>query len=131
MGRILLILWREVIIVTLLSAWWLAHTYYYAPKIDNLTLKLELEKRDSEQCKIALDRQSDKILKESEETRKLVEYYFGEFDASLNEFLERERDQIKDIEDVEIPDVGEECNGLNDYLMDMIEKLKWNGADVR
>lgn len=114
--------WREILIVALLSSLWVAHEFVYTPKIENLQLQLEVEKGKLSQCEQTLASQSERIIEESENTTRIVTEGFTRLEQLLNDLKEEEKQQIDDILDQDVP---ESCDELNEFLIDMVERLRW------
>ena len=114
--------WREILIVSLLVGGWLGHSLYYEPKIENLQLRLSIAEANVEQCQASFKDQTDKILEESEETKKVVTERFDRLEDILDNLRGSEQEQIQDILNDEVP---ESCEELNQYLLDMVERLGW------
>jgi len=118
-------LWRELTIVALASVIWLGHSIYYQPKVQNLELQVELEKAKTEQCQSNFEYQSNKILEQSKESKKIIEDRFSEIQEYFDKLDEQEQQDIEDIIDVNVPDASESCEELNDYLIEMTQRLRW------
>lgn len=114
--------WREILIISLLSSLWIAHEYVYTPKIENLELRLAVEEGKLSQCQQAFTDQSDKIIEESEETKRIVSEGFSRLEEILENMQSEEKQQIIDIISEEVP---ESCDDLNLFLIEMVERLRW------
>jgi hypothetical protein len=115
--------WREALILALAVALWGTHEFYYSPKIENLSLQLEVERGKLSQCQTAFNNQSNKLIEESENTNKLVTEGFERLEQILNDLSDKEQQQIDDIINQPVP---ESCDELNQFLIDMVERLRWN-----
>lgn len=114
--------WREISIVGLLSGFWLFFQFIHSPQIENLNLKLQIAEANLSQCERAFTNQSERIIEESENTAKIVIERFDRLELILSKLSDEEDEQIKDILDQEVPD---SCEELNDFLIDMVDRLGW------
>jgi hypothetical protein len=120
--NILAVFWRELAIGGLLLVLWGAHNLYYSPTITNLELRLELTQKELDKLNDVFLEQSNKILENSENTKQIVERGFTELDESLRNITKEQEIQIRDLLAIDIP---EECDDINEFLIEVVDQLRW------
>lgn len=126
--RILAAFWREIAIGGLVLIMWGSYSLYFSPKIENLELKLELQKAKTEQCEAAFETQSKEILEEAKNSREATEAAFASLTEMLENLEQGGQDQVDDILDEDVPST-EACEELNEYLVDMVKNLQWENGN--
>ena len=111
-----------MLIVALAASFAGTHTFYYGPKIANLEKDIEIAQLKEEQCKTEFKNQTDEILDQSTQTTEVVTERFDRLEKMLERLSNAEQEQIQDILDEEVPNT---CGELNEFLIDMVEKLGW------
>lgn len=117
--------WRESVIGVLLLVMLGAYNLYYEPKIERLELEVQVQEALREQCRSNFENQTKQILEQSRQVTETTERYFSELSKTLQDIRGRDDSDIDDILDADVPSNIEECIELNEYLIDMVDNLRW------
>lgn len=120
MGAFILAFWRETMIVSLIAFIYLASTFY----VDRIKLERDLAQARYETVNTVLQNQSNKILENSETTKRIVQEEMEGLDSRLDRQSRQQRQQIEELLKTEIPDSSVE--EIVQFLIETVDQLRWS-----
>ena len=120
MGTFILAFWRETMIVSLILFIYLANTFY----VDRIKLERDLAQARYETVSTVLQNQSNKILENSETTKRIVQEEMEGLDSRLDRQSRQQRQQIEELLKTEIPDSSVE--EIVQFLIETVDQLRWS-----
>lgn len=103
-------------------ALFLAHKYYFEPKIEKLEAEVTLAVNERDDARQIIEEQNTAILKLSETASKVTEEVIGNLEDKLNDMSDENRRIIESILDEGVP---EGCEASRQFLIQMINQLQW------
>ena len=104
----------------------IAHMMWYGPRIDNLKLKLELEKEEVSRLESTIESQNKAIENASNVSQKT----FNDMLEQLSNVINRDNEQTQDLIDKIIEaGVPEGCLDSVRFMVDQTENLQWEAPD--
>lgn len=118
-GAFFVAFWREASIVALIVFIYLANTLY----VDRVKLERDLAQARYETVSTVLENQSNKILENSEATKRIVQEEMEGLDSRLERQSNQQRKQIEELLKTEIPDSSVE--EIVEFLIETVDQLRW------
>jgi hypothetical protein len=100
-----------------------AHFIWYGPRIDNLKLKLELEKQQTSRLESVIESQNTAIENASRKSKEEFDEIIDRIEDTISERDSNTRDIIERIIEEGRP---EGCTESTLYLLEQIENLQWS-----
>ncbi len=118
-GGFLIAFWRETAIATLIVFMYLANVFY----VDKIRLERDLAQSRYDTVSHVLETQSNKILENSETTKRIVQDEMSALDNRLNRQSREQKEQIEELLKSEVPDGSME--ELMQFLIETVDQLRW------
>ena len=118
-GGFLIAFWRETAIATLIVFMYLANVFY----VDKIRLERDLAQSRYDTVSHVLETQSNKILENSETTKRIVQNEMSALDNRLNRQSREQKEQIEELLKSEVPDGSME--ELMQFLIETVDQLRW------
>lgn len=110
------------ILLLIVATLFVAHQFYYGPRMDNLKLELSVCERDNERFIEVIEDQSQQVTNLSETSKQVSEEFIESLEEALSNMTEDNRQVIESILDAGVP---EGCDESRQFLIDMIQNLQW------
>lgn len=105
-----------------LGAVFILHMAWYSPRMDNLELRIELNKKEVSRLENVIESQNTAIKNASEVSQSVFNDMLGRLETTLEEDRSETDDMLRRIIETGMP-VG--CNASTEYLIEQVNNLKW------
>lgn len=116
--------WKPLVLMA--AGVFLAHMVYYGSKIDNLELKVELQKQQVERLTNVIKDQNQKIQDASETSKREFKNILEGLRDDLKNSQSESARAIRRILETAVPQT---CTETNAYLLEQLENLKWENSN--